>query len=142
MIHVRARKPDGSIIREARTNQLHDLHEDPKNLIWVDLDDPTPDEIGLVAGSLNWTHLTVEHLISKDERAKIEPFDGYTVIVMNDLLFQQTPSGGKARLSTPEVDWIIGSNYVASVHYHNPLYVMEAREGEQFIQAFLSKGAD
>jgi magnesium transporter len=138
MIHVRARKPDGTVIREAHTTELHDLANDPANLIWVDLDDPTPDEIGLVAGILGWTHLTVEDLISKDERAKIEAFDTYTVIVMNDLLF----SGEGARLETPEVDWIVGSNYVASVHYHNPLYVMEAREGEQFIQAFLSKGND
>jgi len=138
MIHVRARKPDGTVVREAKTTELHDLSSNDENLIWIDLDNPTPDEIGLVAGILGWTHLTVEDLISTEERAKIEPFDTYTVIVMNDLLF----SGVRARLETPEVDWIIGKNYVASVHYHNPLYVMEAREGEQFIQAFLSKGTD
>src|SRR5690242_10971605 len=122
MIHVRARKPDGTMTRDAPANELHELSADPKSLIWIDLDNPTADEIGLVAGILNWSHLTVEDLISKDERAKIEPFDGYTVIVMADLKFEGEP----ARLETPEVDWVVGKNYVASVHYHNPLYVMEA----------------
>ena len=138
MIHVRARKADGTITRDAPANQLHELSSDPKSLIWIDLDNPTADEIGLVAGILNWTHLTVEDLISKEERAKIEPFDGYTVIVMADLKFEGAPS----RLETPEVDWVVGKNYVASVHYHNPLYVMEAREAVQFTSAFLSKSAD
>jgi magnesium transporter len=138
MIHIRIRKADGTILRDLMPEDLHDLIEEPTNLVWLDLESPSDDELGLAAGILGWEHLTVEDLIEQGQRAKIEQFKEYTVLVMNDLAFEGTPS----RLQTPEVDFVIGKNYIASVHQHRCIYLEEARDGDQFIEAFLARGPD
>ena len=103
MLHVRIRTADHQILTESEPDQLSELARDQANLIWVDLDTPTPDEISLVASILNWTHFTVEDLISLDERAKIETFEDYSVIVMHDFTYTGEPK----RLQTPEVDFVV-----------------------------------
>jgi magnesium transporter len=138
MIHIRIRKADGTMVRDLPPEELHGVVEDATSLIWLDLESPTEDELALIAGIVGWEHLTIEDLREQDQRAKIEPFNGYTVLVMNDLAFEGTP----LRLKTPEVDFVIGPNYVASVHYHACPYLEEARDGEQFVSAFLARGPD
>ena len=116
MIHVRIRTSDRQILLDVPSEQLTELARNNDNLIWIDLDNPTADEIALVAPVFNWTHFTIEDLVSKDERAKIETFDGYSVIVMHDFTY----TGDPPSLQTPEVDFVIGSNYVASVQITVP----------------------
>ena len=57
---------------------------------------------------------------------------------MHDLVYD----GESKRLSTPEVDFVIGKNYVASVHYHSMAEVTEAREVAQHLEAILEDGSD
>ena len=138
MIHVRIRTPDRQILKDAPPEQLGELAANSENLIWIDLDDPTEGEISLIASILNWTHFTIEDLISRDERAKIENFDGYTVLVMHDFTYRGTPK----RLETPEVDFVIGSNYIASVHYHDIQHIIDARDVSEHLEAIVSRGTD
>src|SRR5438477_12642618 len=100
MIHLRIRTPDRQILKEAPPERLTELAADNDNLIWIDLDNPTEAEISLIASILNWTHFTVEDLVSKEERAKVEQYEAYSVLVMHDFTYSGTPR----RLATPEVD--------------------------------------
>ena len=138
MIHVRIRTPDRQILLDVPSEQLTELARDNDNLIWIDLDNPTADEIALVAPVFNWTHFTIEDLVSKDERAKIETSDGYSVIVMHDFTY----TGDPRRLQTPEVDFVVGSNYVASVHYHDIQHIIDARDVSEHLEAIVSRGPD
>src|SRR5262249_36809996 len=129
MIHLRIRTADGTILREAPVAELSTALADQANLIWIDLDDPTEDELGLVGSIVKWTDFTVEDLISRDERAKIESFDGYNVVVMHDLTYNGNPK----KLTALEVDFVIGSNYVATVHYHEMQHIIDARDISQHL---------
>ncbi len=137
MLHTRVRT-QSQIVRDVPPEQLHALAEDKANLLWIDLEAPNADEVGLIAGIFGWSPLTVEDLIKQGQRAKLEDFGGYTYLVMHDLVY-----GAEAkRVETPEVDFVIGDNYVASVHYHQLPHVNESREVAQHLAALLANGPD
>src|ERR1700694_2970575 len=138
MIHTRIRTAQGEYRNDAPLEELHALVEDQSNLIWLDLESPSSEDLGLVAGLLNWEHLTVEDLTRQGQRAKLEQAEGYTLLVMHALTYQGEPP----KLTAPEVDFVIGKNYVVSVHYFPLLHVTEARELAQHTEAILGNGSD
>ena len=72
MIHSRIRVASGEILRDPPAEALHAVLEDDRSLAWLDLESPTADELGLIAGLLSWEHLTVEDLTRQGQRAKLE----------------------------------------------------------------------
>lgn len=91
-----------------------------------------------MGGVFGWEHLTVEDIVKQGQRAKLESFDGYVFLVMHALEYGGEPT----RLATPEIDFVIGANYVASVH-PAPLPELTAhREVTQRTEALLHAGPD
>ncbi len=138
MIRVRVRLASGLIQSDPTLEELHMLSESPDTLLWLDLDSPTPDEVALIAGLFGWSHLTVEDVTKQGQRGKLEHFGPYYFLVMHDLVYDAQAR----RLATPEVDFIIGANYVASIHYHHLAHVAEAHDLEASVEIILSKGPD
>jgi magnesium transporter len=142
MIHARIRPKSGEILHDPSPEQLHKLLEDTANLSWIDLESPTPDELGLIAGILGWDHLTVEDLTNQGQRAKLEQFPTYHYLVMHALEYGAPPEGGQPRLTTPEIDFVIGPSYVVSVHYVHLAHLTENREVVERLEQLMSKGPD
>lgn len=138
MIHIRLRHKDGSIIRDAPLEDLTALMHEHGAVAWLDIESPSPDELHLLGGILNWTDLTLEDLERQGQRAKLEQFDGYSVLVMHDIDFDGQPK----RLTTPEVDFVIGKSYVASVHYHPLEHIGEMRTLDARLADILGRGID
>jgi magnesium transporter len=138
MIHTRVLHADGSCRTDVAAESLHPFVENQRNVFWIDLESPTPDELGLVGGLLGWQHLTVEDVAKQGQRAKLEPFDGYTYLVMHQLSYEGTP----ARLVNAEVDFIIGTNYVATVHYVPVPSIAQALGVAHQLSATLGRGRD
>jgi magnesium transporter len=138
MIHARIRTSDGNIRVDPPPEELHRLLEDLGNVSWVDLESPTADELGLIAGILGWSHLTVEDLTRQGQRAKLEQFEHYSCLVMHILTYEGDPPA----LGTVEADFVIGRNYVASVHYAPIAHMTESREVTQHTDSLLGNGAD
>src|SRR5713101_3246255 len=124
MIHCRVRCADGSVRADPPLEDLHRLVDEKDNLVWLDLEAPSADDVALVAGLFGWEHLTTEDVTKQGQRAKLEHYSGYFYLVMHDLVYDKDAD----RLSTPEVDFIVGSNYVTSVHEQPFPHVTEARE--------------
>jgi magnesium transporter len=138
MLHARTRTSDGSIRIDPPAEDLHRLLEDPSNLTWIDLESPSVDELGLVAGLLAWSHLTVEDLTRQGQRAKLEQFEHYACLVMHALTYEGEP----ATLGTIEVDFVIGQNYLATVHYAPLAHMTASREVTEHTEALLGNGTD
>jgi magnesium transporter len=138
VIHTRVRTSDGVCLADVPLDELHPLVDDPRALLWLDLEAPSPDEVGLVGALLTWEHLTVEDLIKQGQRAKLEAFDRYVYLVMHALGY----AGDPARLTTPEVDFVIGANYVVSLHPVPLPALIESREVTQHTEALLRNGPD
>lgn len=139
MIHTRVRHADGTIRADAAPEELHALFENSDNLIWIDLESPSPEELGLIAGIVGWNHFTVEDLAKQGQRAKLEQADGYTFIVMHGLDYDPRR---EQRLATPEIDLVVGQNYVATLHHVRLEHLTEFREHAPFTEAMLANGRD
>ena len=138
MIHTRMLTADGAWQADVPVDQLRPHVEDAQTVLWLDLDSPTIDEVGLVGTLLAWDELTVEDVAKQGQRAKLEHFDRYAYLVMHALEFGGTP----ARLTVHEVDFVIGSNYVATIHSTDVPHITKSREVMHQLQATLGKGRD
>jgi magnesium transporter len=141
MIHARIRDSHGEIRSDPAAEELHDLLESEENLAWLDLESPTADELGLLAGILGWEHLTVEDLAHQGQRAKLERFEGYDLLVMHALSYEASATP-PARLATPEVDFVVGKNYVASIHYTHLPQLTDGRDISEHCERLLKDGPD
>ena len=140
MIHTRVQEPDRTTARtDVLPEELHQLLEDERNLLWIDLESPTEDDLGLVAGIAGWDHFTVEDIAKQGQRAKLEQADGYSFVVMHGLDYD---ASREPRLTTPEIDFVVGRNYVATVHYVPLEHLTEFRDHVPQTEAMLANGRD
>lgn len=138
MIHTRAISSTGQLTDDAPPERIHALLEDRTNTVWLDLESPSEDELGVVAGIFGWDHLTVEDIAKQGQRAKLEVDDDYAFLVMHVPVYGGVP----AKLSTVEVDFIIGPNYVATVHYDAVPHITNNRDLAHHLEAALKGGRD
>ncbi|HZQ37166.1 MAG TPA: magnesium transporter CorA family protein [Dehalococcoidia bacterium] len=138
MMHVRVRHGDGRVEFEVPIESLRTLADDARALIWLDLEAPTADEVALAGSLFDWAHLTIEDLVRRGQRAKLETFPGYTYLVMHALIYDEV----SGRLSAPQVDLLIGHNYVASVHAGAAPLLNDSRETQRRLRQMLAGGPD
>lgn len=138
MIHTRLLTSGGDWQVDVAADRLHSSVEDAGNVLWIDLESPTADEIAVVGGVLGWEHLTVEDITKQGQRAKLEQFDNYLFLVMHSLSYDGSPP----TLATSEVDFIVGANYVATVHYTPIPHITQSRELLRQFQKTLGRGRD
>lgn len=112
MIHIRVHTAAGTGIVDPPLEDLQHLHAEQGTSIWVDLDSVTPEELELVAGVFGLMHLTVEDLTQDGQRAKLEAFDGYNVLVMHGMIFHQQDY----TVEVPELDIVLGKDFLITSH--------------------------
>ena len=89
--------------------RLPGLLEDPKTTVWVDMIDPSPEQMEAVGAALKLHPLIVEDVLEGNQRAKIELTDG----VVHLVLFALTH--GK-RFVASEIDLVLGLGFLLTVH--------------------------
>ena len=82
----------------------------PDTRIWVDLDNPTEDELKMLERDFGILPLTTEDLARQGQRAKLEEFDSYDYLVAFDMQFTDN------EITTHEVDFLIGKTFLISSH--------------------------
>lgn len=90
--------------------QISDLLEGKNNLIWLDLLDPTEEELVRVSQEFNFHPLAVEDAHHEHQRPKIDEYDDFTFIVFYTLeLVEQ-------ELKHKELAMFINEHYLVTVH--------------------------
>ncbi len=100
----------GAITRDPSMADLEELLAHPDTWIWVDLKDPTPEELAWLERDLGILHLTTEDLARQGQRAKLEEFDSYDYLVAFDMAFAD------GTITTNEIDFLIGRTFLVSSH--------------------------
>lgn len=90
---------------------ISDIIEKPDQLLWLDVADPTEDDLRLLAGEFHIHPLAVEDIQRQHQRPKVDFYDSAILIVFYAL--QPTP---EERISLVEVDLLVGKNFVVSFH--------------------------
>lgn len=94
-------------------------HVDPQWLapssgatVWVDFAAITPDEGRLLTDVFHFHPLAVEDALSALQYPKIETYDNYLYIVLHGIDFRTA----EHQLSTHDIDFFLGPNYLVTVH--------------------------
>ncbi|MEO6569102.1 MAG: magnesium transporter CorA family protein [Opitutaceae bacterium] len=97
------------------------VRAEPGMLLWVDLVDPTPDEITLVLETAFAFHpLAIEDCVADSPLPKLEDYDDYLYLVMHAVDYSQTN-----QFTTTELDIFLGKNFLVTFH-RQPLKPVEA----------------
>lgn len=135
MIHTRIHTGDGRKVIDPPPGDLARWREDPHARIWVDLESATPEELHLVAGVFGLMDLTVEDFLHQGQRAKLEPYDGYNVLIMHGMCFDSATY----EVELPEIDIVLGKTFLITSHEGAIPQVLRDPQGPEHACAVLGK---
>jgi magnesium transporter len=79
---------------------------------WVDLADPTPEEGRLLSDLFRFHPLAVEDAMSVLQFPKVEPYQNFLYLVLHGI----DVTAGSGSLTTHDIDFFLGPNYLVTVH--------------------------
>lgn len=126
------------ILTNVDPQALAQLVQNKDNLIWLDLEDPTRDELKMAGRLFNLLPLTLEDMGPSEERSKIESYQYYIFLVLHAVVFDEK----KGLLATPEVDFAFGHSFLVSTHYVALPNIFDSRKWEYTVEEVLSQGCD
>lgn len=101
------------------------------DITWVDMESPNKEEVSHVIEEFSIPSLVAEEVITNTLHAKVELYDSLIYMILHF-----PPSRhGEQKDTEQEIDFIIGKNFIVTVHYE-PVYSIE-----QFAKLFELKNA-
>jgi len=97
-----------------------------KNLVWVDLVSPTPEEMRQVANEFGINQIVADELLSPTLRSHTEQYENYLYLVLHF----PTLKHPKDSIVAPEqeVDFIVGKNFIVTARYEELVTFVEFRK--------------
>jgi magnesium transporter len=113
---------EGNLVgHDLEREALRLVRADKGLLLWVDLNDPTDDEIKFVLETVFQFHpLAIEDCVAPTSLPKVEDFDDYLFIVTHAVDFTRTD-----KFNTTELDLFLGKDYIVTYH-RQPLRLVTA----------------
>ncbi|MBM4201172.1 MAG: magnesium/cobalt transporter CorA [Gammaproteobacteria bacterium] len=97
---------------EVSIRDISELREDPGQVVWVDVEDPTGRDFLDLAEEFSFHPLSLQDCRSGHQRPKIEEYPGYYLIVV----YEAELAGPDDRLELRELSLFLGANYLVTVH--------------------------
>lgn len=85
---------------------------DKGNVLWVDIKDPSKDELSALAGIFNFHPLAIEDTIRFVELPKIDEYDSHLFVVFHKVSLDIDTE----KLNTQEIDFFLGKNFIVTAH--------------------------
>jgi magnesium transporter len=101
-----------SLERNVSVEEIRAYIQELENLVWVDVQDPGPEELSMLLEEFGFHPLALEDAATGQQRPKVEEYKGYLFVVTYGVV----PSTDITELQSFEVDLFIGRNYVVSLH--------------------------
>jgi magnesium transporter len=83
-----------------------------ENLLWLDVENPSPEEVALLAAEFNLHELSVEDVTRQGQRPKIDVYDDYYFLVCYDIDYNEAND----QIDEHELHVFIGRNYLLTIH--------------------------
>ena len=97
---------EGGFDDSPKLESISDLIQDASEIVWLDLQDPTDADVELLRTEFGFHELALEDVTTRQQRPKIERYDGYYFIVFYAL----------RRGHCEEINLFIGANYLVTIH--------------------------
>jgi magnesium transporter len=101
-----------SLERDVPTEEIRDYIRELGNLVWMDVQDPGPEELSMLLEEFGFHPLALEDVAKDQQRPKVDEYKGYMFVVTYGVI----ASADTTELHTFEVDLFIGRNYLVSIH--------------------------
>ncbi len=105
-------------------DEVSDLIKDKENLVWIDLNKPTPEELQKIAEEFNFHHLAMEDASQQHQRPKVDAYDNFYFVVFYSLSIADDENKFKAT----EIDMFMGENFLVTIHYEDVPALKEANK--------------
>lgn len=96
----------------ADMQQVTELLNDPKHVFWLDVLNPTEQELATIARLFHLHPLAVEDASNEHQRPKVEEYENFLFLVFHTVNLDNN----KQKLFINELDIFIGQNYLITVH--------------------------
>ncbi len=80
--------------------------------VWVDLNNPTPDEARILADPFKFHDLAIEDALSEIHHPKVESYGSYLYLILHGIDFRASEHCFK----TQDVDFFVSEQYLVTVH--------------------------
>jgi magnesium transporter len=112
---------DGRLVgRDLEPEALRLIRADPGLVLWVDLQEPTPEETkAVLEGTFGFHALAVEDCIAPNSLPKVEDYENYLFIVTHAVDFSRAE-----KFQTTELDMFLGPDFVVT-HHTKPVRAIE-----------------
>jgi len=102
---------EGKVVgTDLEIDALRLVRADKGLVVWVDLSDPTPDEIkDILEGVFAFHPLAIEDCVTPSDLPKLEDYDDYVFLVMHAVDFTRTE-----KFTTTELDLFLGRNFIVT----------------------------
>jgi magnesium transporter len=97
-------------VAETRVEDLNRYIANEKATLWVDVTDPTPEEVAKIGAECAFHPLALEDTLRQGQRPKVDQYDGYQFVV-----FYGLTSEGE-RPVTHQVAIFVGKHYMVTFH--------------------------
>jgi magnesium transporter len=97
---------------------ISDLLPDDGNVLWLDIQDPSEQDIELLRGEFGFHELALEDVVKRHQRAKIDHYGDYCFIVF----YAVRPEECR------EINLFVGDNYLVTVHQGDVPEIAETAE--------------
>jgi magnesium transporter len=109
VIRVRRYHPSGDFDEHIDPADVSDCLGDKGALLWVDVEEPTGDDIACLTDEFHVHHLAAQDLIEPAPRPRLAMFDTHFLLSVRDCLFDGE------RFSSREVDLVFGDGWLLSL---------------------------
>jgi magnesium transporter len=91
---------------------LRTLLQDTSQVVWLDIEHPSPEETEILDTYFNFHPLTIDDCLSERQDPKVDNYGDYLFIVAQEIL----PDASTREFKTDEVSIFLGKNYLVSYH--------------------------
>lgn len=103
--------------------QVKEAKNDPGAIIWLDLLNPTEQDLAKIAESFKLHPLSIEDASHEHQRPKVEEYENYYFVVFYTINRNEK----KQLLDICEIDMFLGEDYLITVH-QQPIHELEETE--------------
>lgn len=113
MISIQIHGDHQGVVRGAvPVDQLDELARRPDQLLWIDIQDPTPAEIRRIGDQFELHPLALEDAARFRQRPKLDQYETFLAIVFFALSWPPTTG-----LQAQEIHFLVGSDYLITIHH-------------------------
>jgi magnesium transporter len=103
---------NGTVAEEdVEPDRISDLLDEDDTLLWVDLEDPTAEQLSMLQGEFALHPLAVEDALHRRQRAKVEVYENHFFLVVHALRLDEQ------ELHDSEIHVFVGPGFLLTIRY-------------------------